>query len=88
MIGWMVLIYLMLGITLTVVCELMGIFDGIFEDYRVMYGMEFSDIAEMFIKGLCQFVYVVLWWVVVLITIITVIDEHIKLRRKWSSFNE
>lgn len=76
MLGWIVGIYLVLGIALAVSCELMKVFDQCIEDTEKLYDLTLGSISRMFIKGLLQFIYVALWWVVVIITVIYVFNNR------------
>ncbi len=77
MLGWFVLIYLVLGITLAVLCEVkLNIFDEVIDIESEMYDMNLGDISRMFVKGFLQFVYTVLWWVVLIVTAIYVYNNR------------
>lgn len=78
MLGWFVLIYLVLGIALTVFCEVkLNIFDEVIDLYKDVYELELkTEISKMFVKGLLQFMYAVLWWLVLIVTAIYVYNNR------------
>lgn len=76
MLGWIISIYLVLGIALTVFCEVIKVFDEVIDKESEMYDMNLGDISRMFVKGFLQFTYVVLWWLVLIVTAIYVYNNR------------
>lgn len=76
MLGWIIGIYLVLGIALTVFCEVSKVFDEVIDLESEIYSMNLGDISRMFVKGFLQFTYVVLWWVVLIVTAIYVYNNR------------
>ena len=75
MAGWIVGIYMVLGIALVIYCECIDVFDDVLEDTNELYGVELDDIQWMIIKGLVQLMYMLLWWAVAIIAAIVAINE-------------
>ena len=61
MAGWIVLIYMIIGLALTIGLELLHVFDMTIRDTNKLYDLELSNISEMFVKGILQFLYLVNW---------------------------
>lgn len=77
MTGLFIGIYLVLGLTVMGICEFaFNIFDHVIDDGEADLddNEKLGDIGRMFVKGFLQFTYVALWWVVILITIIYVVN--------------
>lgn len=77
MLGWFVLIYLILGITLVVFLEAkMDTFDEAIETSNEIYDMKLGDVSYMFVKGFLHLMYATFWWLVLIVTAIYVYNNR------------
>ncbi len=75
MAGWIVGIYMVLGIALVIYCECINVFDDVIEEVNERYWVELDDIQWMIVKGLMQLMYMLLWWAVAIMAAIVAINE-------------
>lgn len=81
MAGWIVGIYVVLGLALVIYCECINVFDIVIEDINERYGVGLDDIQWMTVKGLMQFMYLLLWWAILIIAAMVAVNERRREKR-------